>query len=290
MKLLPIPLLLLFSCHQRPAVTTHRDTTATVASDTLQTAKDIATESYPVTYMEDARLERPGEVITMISKVAVVNGVPDSTGQHSALYSYFVHLDKRTGKADTIESGLSEPDGCIHCFAFRDRTDSFGLQPLVVQIITPAEDDVYENTFVGYQDGRFKVLFSIGADWRDKGIELHRQGTKLVGETSGRDELIEGVEQNYPVIVDTKTFEVSNPIPDAQYIGYETTVSEAFRAHRVIAGRIDSSLLAVKTGTKVTLDTFYHSLGQVRLRLPDSAIVVIKAETAKKKLQHNNAG
>ncbi|HEV2478523.1 MAG TPA: hypothetical protein VGS79_02620 [Puia sp.] len=42
---LPIALLLLFSCHQRPAVTAHRDTTASAASDTTQVAKDLTSLS-----------------------------------------------------------------------------------------------------------------------------------------------------------------------------------------------------------------------------------------------------
>ena len=44
------------------------------------------------------------------------------------------------------------------------------------------------------------------------------------------------VEHNYPIRIDTKTLQEDEPVPDPQYIGFETKVTQSFRAHRVISG------------------------------------------------------
>lgn len=106
----------------------------------------------------------------------------------------------------------------------------------------------------------------------------------------GRDEIVDNLEYDYPVTVDTNTFEVTNIEPEKQYIGWHTRAMESFRAHRVIGGQVDSSLVAVKEGAELTVDTLYRVLGKVRLRLTDSVIVEVRTETAKKKLAPNGAG
>ena len=98
------------------------------------------------------------------------------------------------------------------------------------------------------------------------------------------------MEEDYLLEVDTKTFEVTQDSPDKQNIDYVTTVTEPFRAYRVIDGRVDSSLVAVDKGEKVKIDTIYRTSGKVRLHVKDSVIVEVKIETAKKKLDHNHAG
>jgi len=63
---------------------------------------------------------------------------------------------------------------------------------------------------------------------------------------SSRDEVVDNLEHDYPVEIDMKTFQVTYIRPVKQYIGWNTRATESFRAHRVIAGRVDSSLVAVK--------------------------------------------
>jgi hypothetical protein len=71
-------------------------------------------------------------------------------------------VNKETGKADTLEAGLENLGGCMDCkYIIRDMTDSFQFKTLVVQVVTPANDIYYTNSFVGYQDGKIKKLFSI---------------------------------------------------------------------------------------------------------------------------------
>lgn len=78
--------------------------------------------------------------------------------------------------------------------------------------------------------------------------------------------------------------------PDVQYIGYDGQVLQPIRAHRVVDGRADTSLVAIPAGAKIHVDTLYRALGKVRLRLQDATEVEIKVETAKTKLDHVIAG
>jgi hypothetical protein len=292
MRLLTIPvfILLLYSCKSRnpaPAVRM-QDTAKIVAKDSAIGDTDEA--GYPTKYVTAAQLDLPDQTVKLVSRYAVVNGQVDLEAHYDAISNYFVHIDKKTGKGDTIEAQFDNDDIAGSVYVIRNMTDSFHLPYLIVQVVTQGDDIYYNNSFLGFKDGQFKVLFSIGMDTREDGIRLHREGSKLVGFTSGRDDVVYNVEEDYPIEVDLNTFDVNTTEPDKQYIGWYTKATESFRAHRVIDGRVDSSLVTVKAGTELTVDTLYRPSGKVRLRLADSVIVEIKAETAKKKLQENAAG
>jgi len=250
-------------------------------------ARDSGSASWK--YVEFARLDRRDHIVTLTTRFDVVDGKVDSMCQHGASYSYFVHINKKTGEADTIDNDLSLM-GCDACkFIIRDLTDSFHLKSLLVQVITPAEDIYYTNSFVGLRNGEFEQLCSID-DTREEGIPLRREGATLTADIAGRDEVVENLEFDYPIQIDTKTFAVKRIRPEKQFLGWKTTATESFRAHRVIGGRVDSSLVAVEAGSEVSVDTLYRRLGKVRLRVQDSVTVEIKMETAKEKLGHNGAG
>ena len=283
-----ITLVVFGACKNRIPVAVSRDTTKVVAKDTSTQLDDMG---YPTKYVEHARLDLKDDVIALTSRFAVVDGEVDEETHHTTSRNYFVHINKKTGKADTLEAGLDNLGGCPACnFIIRDVTDSFQLPFLVVQIVTPGEDIYYTNSFVGYKNGEFKKLFEIELDTREQGIKLHRVGSQLIGHMAGRDEIVENLEFDYPVYVHVNTFEVTGEQPDKQYIGWPTHATESFRAHRVINGVVDTALVAVKAGAEVEVDTFYRSLGKVRLLLADSVMVEVKAETAKNKLGHNGAG
>jgi hypothetical protein len=291
MKPLPLTLLIalipFFSCKNPTPVAGTRDSIKIAVKDTVSEKGD---QGYPTKYVEHARLDLKDQAIALTSRFAVVDGKVDEETHYTTSTNYFVHIDKKTGKSDTLEAGLDNLGGCNCDFIIHDVTDSFQLPFLVAQIVTPGDDIYYTNSFVAYQNGRFKKLFTIELDTREKGIDLRRVGSELRGLMAGRDEVVDNLEWDYPVTVDTKTFKVANDKPDKQYIGWPTTATQAFRAHRVINGQTDSSLVAVKEGAKVEVDTFYRSLGKVRLRLADSTMIEVKMETAEKKLDHNHAG
>jgi hypothetical protein len=243
----------------------------------------------PVKCVELVRLDEPDQAIALIGRFVIANGKIDFECSYGASSSYFVHIDKRTKKTDTVDLGLDDLNRCNDC-VIRDITDSLQLNFRIIQIVTPAEDDNYTNSFVGLQNGKFTKIFSID-DIRSSGIRLRRMNEwTLTGESSSRDEIVDGVEDNYPVVVDLRTDSVTYPTLDRQYIGYETFATKAFRAYRVIEGRVDSSLVSVKAGAAVRLDTLYRDRGKVRLKIGDSVMVEVKVETAKEKLEHNNAG
>src|SRR5882757_2917670 len=201
---IPIVILLFFSCKNRTAVTTAvttvRDTTKIVAKDTTRAvASGVDALGYQTKYIEHARLDGKDHIITLTSRFAVVDGKVDEEDHFEASTNYFVYVNKKTGKADTIEAGLDNLGGCIDCqFLIRDMTDSFRFTTLVVQIVTPAEDIYKSNSFVGWRDGKFQKFFSL-EDTREEGVVLHRDGSKLRGYTSGRDEVVENLEYDYLV-------------------------------------------------------------------------------------------
>ena len=95
------------------------------------------------------------------------------------------------------------------------------------------------------------------------------------------DSLFRGNEE-----VDLKTFKISYPPIEKRYIGFGTAAVEGFKAHRVINGQVDSSLVEIKTGDPLQVDTLYLTRQKVRLLLADSVRVEIKVETARKKIRH----
>jgi hypothetical protein len=248
-----IVILLLSSCNSRGPVNTagiHDTESITVKDTVADTTRDDA--GYPTKFVEYARLDLPDQAVTLTTRDLSISA-------------------------------------CELCkYIIRDMTDSFHLKPLIIQVVAPAEDIYYTNTFLGYKDREFGELFSFD-DTEEEGTELHRVGSKLIGSISGRDDVVENLEE-YPIEIDTKTFELRHITPDMQYIGWDSRANQSFRAHRVIDERVDSSLVAVKEGVEVIVDTLYRKLGKVRVRVRDSVELEIKAETAREKLQHNTAG
>lgn len=263
--IIPIIVLVFFSCKNNAPGNTTVDPNKITSKDTVNA------EGYPTKNIEYARLELKDEIVTLTS-------------------NYFIYVNKKTGKSDTLEADLEITEDCTGCkYILRDMTDTFHSKSLIVQVITPSTDIYYTNSFIGYRDGKLQKLFSIEDDQED-GIRLHLEGSKLTGFICGRDEVVDNLQHDYPVEIDSKTFKVTDIRPEKQYIGWNTKAIEPIRAHRVVAGRVDSSLVEVKVGEAVTVDTLYRTLKKVRLRVTDSVIVEVKMETAKKKLEHNMAG
>jgi hypothetical protein len=285
----PIMGLLLICCSGRHSVTANRklpDSTKISENPSLGDTDEVG---YPTKYIEQLRLDEPDQVIALVNRHAVVNGEVDYQSKYGASSSYFVYLDKKTGKTDTIEAKFdNDLDGSELCY-IRDMTDSFQVAIPIVQVVTPGLDIDTYNTFITYGDGKLKILFQL-INTRTEGIRLRREGRKLVGFVSGRDDVVDNVEENYPVEIDTKTFDVNYPELEKQFINWETTTKQSFRAHRVKDGQVDSSLVTVKAGAEVRVDTLYRLKGKVRLIISDSVTVEVKVETAKEKLEHNHAG
>jgi hypothetical protein len=154
-------ILLLSSCKGRGPANRARilDTESITLIDTVaETSRDDA--GYPTKFVENARLDLPDQRILLATQYAVVKGVVDSECQHDASTSYFIHLDKKSRKADTLKNDLSISacDGCK--YIIRDMTDSFHIKPLIVQVVASAEDIYFTNTFLGFSEGQFGELFS----------------------------------------------------------------------------------------------------------------------------------
>lgn len=125
----------------------------------------------------------------MTTRFTLFDGQIDYESQHGAASTFFVYIDKKTRRADTIKAEVDEPN-CENCI-IRDLTGSLGLTFPLIQIVKQGDDIYYNNCFVGVQDGKFKTLFSID-DTRDSGVVLRRVNEwTLAGESSGRDEVMD---------------------------------------------------------------------------------------------------
>jgi len=145
---------------------------------------------------------------------------------------------------------------------------------------------IIQTPFVGYRDGRLQELFHTD-DTSSAGVHLRRKNeSTLAYYTAGRDDVVNYYENDYPEEVDLKTFKISHPSEEKRYIGFGTAAVEGFKAHKVINGQVDSSLVEVKAGDPVRVDTLYYIRQKVRLLVADSVQVEIKVETARKKIRH----
>jgi hypothetical protein len=232
------------------------------------------------------RLDLPVYSICLISQYMLPTG---SLGHDSSFYfkANYVVVTRKSGKiTDSLKVDVDDLSNCHTCSVIlRNLTDTLQIQPLFIQLVTPGLD-LNRNTYIGYRGGKLKEFFHL-EDTQDYGVDLQKTDeSTLYGRTFGIDEVIGAVEHNYPVSIDLKTFKVSHPLPDKQYIGFKTDAIESFRAYRLIKGQVDSLLISVKAGDSVTIDTFYRARQKVRLLVADSMIVEIKLETAQKKIRH----
>jgi hypothetical protein len=243
-------------------------------------------------FVERARLEEPNKTIVLTSWFLVPDtAVSDRDSDRLPSATYLIASYPKEKKADTARLELKDGNlaECYQCaFIIRDVTDSLDFKTLTVQVVIPHDepsDLYYENIFFGYKDGGLTTLFSVD-DYAKDGMRFHRaDATNLDALTYGQDDLIGSYEPDYIFHVNTVNFQTWRTDPNRQYIGGETTVAEAFKAHRMVNGVVDSSLVSVKVGMKVRIDTLYRDLGKVRLWVEDStAEVEIKVETARKKL------
>ena len=276
-----------FSCKNKSIHDQVKDTLSLVLKkDTireLNSKTDKAERSY---YIEGEHLELPDYSISFVSQYLF----PSGSLQHDSSFYFKGNLLTVNRKGSKITDSLNlQIDGlsdCPACIAIlRNLTDRLQIQPLFIQLVTPGLD-LYDNTYIGYRGGKLQKLFNLG-DTQEEGVDLQKTDeSTLSGFTFGIDEIVGAVEHNYPVSINLKTFEVSHPLPEKQYIGFKTAATESFRAYRVIKGQVDSLLVNIKPGDSVTIDTFYRARQKVRLLVADSIAVEIKLETAKKKVHH----
>jgi hypothetical protein len=272
------------ACKNQDAHARSQDTLSSLSKNgTAGEMDDLPGKPY---YIQRGQLELPAYSISLVSLYLF----PSGSLQHDSSFYFkanFVTVNHKADKiTDSLRLSIADLSNCPACMAnLRNLTDTLQVQPLFIQLVTPGLD-LYDNTYIGYRNGKLQELFSLG-DTQEEGVDLQKTDeSTLSGFTFGIDEIVGAVEHNYPVSINLKTFEVSHPLPEKQYVGFRTAAIENFRASRVIKGRVDSLLFNIKTGDSVTIDTFYRARQKVRLLVGDSVTVEIKLETAKKKVWH----
>jgi hypothetical protein len=279
----------LISCKDRVVRQTAKDTAGTASPKDTGSSDDSTLKPY---YIESGRLELPDYSITLTTRYMVPK---DSMKEDITFYldTTFVTVTRKSSNVtDSLPvsiDGFTPSDEQQQQVIIRNLTDSFQIRPLFIQLVTQSTDIYYENTFIGYRNGRLQTLFDV-RDTQDSGLSLKKNGSTLVGFTSGRDEVIDEVEENYPITIDLKTFDVDQSLPDKQYLGVGTETTAPFSAYRMVNGRPDSPLVNVRGGEHVKIDTFYRAKRKVLLIVRDSIKVEIRLETGQKKLRHEAAG
>lgn len=279
-------LFLALSCKPRNTKDVTRDSLNVTVKDSGSVAS-IRDDLKRNSYIERGRLESRNYLFVVSNLYLTQEGNSKGKGDSIFRGSYIIVVDKASKTSDTVEVDIEDLSGCLKCEAvMRYLTDTLHLPSLFVQVVTPAEDVYYTNTFLGYRDGRLQELFHTN-DTSSAGVHVQRKNeSTLVYFTSGRDDVVNYYESDYPEEVDLKTFKISYPSVEKRYIGFGTAAIEGFKAHKVINGQVDSSLVEVKAGDPLRVDTLYYSRQKVRLLLADSVQVEIKAETARKKIRH----
>jgi hypothetical protein len=262
--------LVLFSCKGRNPVTLQSDTSGPTHES----------------FITRVHLVRPGYSISYLSKYLLPPGRLEQDSEFYFKGNYMAVALKSKKDADTIkiDADFEDLSPCLACkIDLRDLSDSLGIRPIFVQLVSFGED-IYTNSFIGYRNGKLRVLFDLG-DLDGHGVDLHLSGdSMLYGFGFGIDRLTNGAANNYPFEFNLKTFMLSHPLPEKQYIGFKTAALVGFKAYRVIDGKLNGSLFQVNVGDSVVIDTFYRARQKVGLMVGGSTRLEIKLETALQKL------
>jgi hypothetical protein len=283
-RLTPIILLALcFSCKNAAVHDQVRDTAPAIKKDTMGESGSGAERSC---FIEKERLDMPDHSLSITSQYLFPTGPLQHDTSFYLKENWLILTRKSTKITDSLKLDAGDFDNCPYCeVIIRNLTDSLRVHPLFIQLVMQGED-LTDNTFIGYRDGKLTILFTLG-DTESNGVNLQRGGdSTLYAAIFGIDEIVGSVVHNCPVSIDLRTFTASHPLAEKQYIGFKTVAAQPFRAYRVTKGGLDSAMVSVNVGDAVTIDTFYRSRQKVRLLVADSVPVEIKLATAKKKLRH----
>jgi hypothetical protein len=271
--------IVLISCKGRNPVTLSPDTSARVgAQDTVGPMHE--------SFITRVHLVKPDYSISYLSRYLFPQGRMEHDSQFYFKGNYMAVALKSKKDADTIkiDADYEDHSPCLACIIdLRDLTDSLGIRPIFAELVSNGED-LYTNSFIGYRNGKLRVLFDLG-DLDGKRVDLHMSGDSILyGHAFGVNELTNGVGNDYPFKVDIRTFTLSHPLPEKQYIGFRTAALAGFRAYRVIDGVLSGSLFQVNSGDSIVIDTFYRASQKVGLLIRGSIRLEINPETARQKL------
>ncbi len=176
------------------------------------------------TFITRMHLVKPEYSISYLSKYLLPSGRMEYDSAFYFKGNYMAVALKSRNDPDTIQIDADYEDysPCLACHIdLRDLTDSLGVRPVFVQLVSPGED-VYTNSFIGYQSGKLRVLVALG-DLEGHGLEVHASGDSILYGCCLRvNRLTNRPANDYPFKFDLKTFTVSHPLPEKEYIGFKT--------------------------------------------------------------------
>ena len=283
-----LTLLVLFSCKGRNPRTLPPDKSARAAKPDSP-ARIIAPDTpgpMHESFITRVHLVRPDYSISYLSKYLLPQGrlEHDSEFYFKGNYMAVALKSKKDADSTMIDADFEDCSPCLACdIDLRDLTDSLGIRPIFVRLVSSGED-IYTNSFIGYRRGKLRVLFDLG-DMEGHGLEVHASGdSTLFGYGFGVNRLTNKAANDYPFKFDLKTFTLSHPLPEKEYIGFKTAALAGFKAYRVEGGVLSGTLFPVHVGDSVVIDTFYRARGKVGLLVDGSIRLEIRLETALQKL------
>lgn len=233
-------------------------------------------------YIERGRLDLKDYFIIVKSQFTI----PDSLKYDSSFYfddHILMITDKKNNTADSLalEGDFYYRDD----IKIEDYSDSLHFKTLLLYITWTGSSDIEQAIFTEYNNQSLKVLFSV-----ESLVTLARKDEwTLTGFVSGRDELVYSGQQDYPVTISLKDYEVKITEPNIQYIGYPTFALAGFKAYRD-RNLKQSSAYTIKKGKKLTVDTLYRAANLVRLIVADTIILYARPDKIKEHIQGNTAG
>ena len=222
-------------------------------------------------------------------KVFTKNGVSVSVQSHSYersgytyQHNFLILRDLAKKVADTLQ--MESDDSNLSRLSIEDMSDSLKFKSLVLKVRTTGDSDMDLDEFFEYKDDSLRSLFSFTYL-----SEISRKDEyTLAGIINGMDEILYwGYE--YPFTINLKNNCVKIDTSDIQVIKHHTTTLEPIRVYRVRGEQL-SVPYHIKTGTTITIDTFFRKPGLVRMLLPDSTPVYIWKDDLFQKVETNTAG
>jgi hypothetical protein len=280
--------LALISCKDRKPGNLPPDSTGRAATQDTVVRKIKPDTGGPThtTFITRMHLVKPEYSISYLSKYLLPSGRMEHDSEFYFKGNYMAVALKSSNDADTIriDADYEDYSPCLACHIdLRDLTDSLGVRPIFVELVASGED-IYTNSFIGYRSGKLRVLFDLG-DMEGNGVELHASGdSTLFGFGFGVNRLTNRPANDYPFKFDLKTYTLSHPLPEKEYIGFKTAALTGFKAYRVEGGVLSETLFPIHVGDSVVIDTFYRTRGKVGLLVGGSIRLEIKLETALQKL------
>jgi hypothetical protein len=252
--------------------TLDKDSMMAVAKQVLKPGEPVSAEGYSTFYTAERVLAIKNFAFSVQSRYEKPDSVEIRGEYDSSKYfraRYLIVRDLAAKVADTMDLG----DMSLWDLEFEDMTDSLKFKSPVVKLEYHGDSDQPTCDFIEFKNGKLKHLF--GMIWL-KSLK-RKDANTLSGVVYNRDEVVY-CHIETPITVNLADGEVTEHIPDVQYIGNGSKALEPVTTYRVKGKKLSVPYI-IKPGTEFTIDTIYRKQGVVRMMVSDSIPVYIMKDS-----------